>query len=100
MRIELQPAAVDDARAARRYYDAAQPSLGEEFLNELDRLFARLSEFPLSSQSVEGYEDVRRARVRRFPFAVFYRTDGLDQIDVLRIVHTARDPDSWASEPA
>lgn len=95
MTIELQPSAVEDVRGARDYDNGAQTGLGEEFLRELDRLFARLSEFPLSSQSVEGYDHVRRARVQRFPFAVFYRTDDSDGIHVLRVVHTARDPESW-----
>lgn len=49
VRIELQPAAIDDVRAASDYYEGARAGLGEEFLSELDRLLARLSEFAARS---------------------------------------------------
>ena len=90
----LRPAAVTDIRATRDYYAQADAGLDEEFADELDRLFARLEAFPLSAQIVVGYEPVRRALLRRFPYAVFYRFTEPDRIDVLRIVHTTRSSDT------
>jgi toxin ParE1/3/4 len=98
VRVELRPSAIDDIGAACDYYEAARPGLGEEFVEDLDRLFARLEIFPLSAQVVEGYEGVRRARLHRFPFGVFYRLGEADRIDVLRIVHSARSPEAWSTE--
>lgn len=95
MKLLLRPAAVADLRATRDYYEQAGSRLHEQFAEELDRLFARLEPFRRSAPLVAGYEPVRRALLRRFPYAVFYRLTEPDRIDVLRIVHTTRSPDSW-----
>jgi plasmid stabilization system protein ParE len=87
----LRPAAVADLQAARKYYEEAGPGLAEDLVENLDRLFARLHAFPKSAPLVAGYEPVRRALLRRFPYAVFYRP-AATQIDILRIVHTAQSP--------
>jgi hypothetical protein len=42
---------------------------------DLDWLFARLEAFPRSAPPVADYEPVRRARLRRFPYAVFSRPE-------------------------
>lgn len=91
MKLVLRPDAEADVRAASEYYQEASPELVEDFLDELDRLLARLSEFPRSAQEVEGYPSVRRALMRRFPFAVFYTVDE-DGLLVLRVIHTTRSP--------
>jgi plasmid stabilization system protein ParE len=90
----LRPAAVADIEAARKYYEEARPGLGDDLATALDQLFARLEAFPRSAPLVAGYEPVRRARLRRFPYAVFYRPDRT-RIEVLRVVHTARSPGTW-----
>jgi len=83
-----------DIRGARDHYQAAEAGLGDRLAEDLDRLFARLEAFPKSAPSVAGYEGVRRARLRRFPLAVFYRL-GPGRIDVLRVIHTARSTERW-----
>jgi toxin ParE1/3/4 len=93
----LRPAAVADIHAASKYYEEVRPGLGEELADDLDHLFTRLLAFPLSARIVAGYEPVRRARLRRFPYQVFYRPDD-DRTDILRIVHTARSPETWRTE--
>jgi plasmid stabilization system protein ParE len=95
VKLLLRPAAVADIRAARDYYEQGGARLDEKFADELDRLFARLEAFPRSAQAVVGYEPVRRALLRRFPYAVFYRLTEPDRIDVLRIIHTTRSSDTW-----
>ena len=94
MRVVLRPEAEADVSAAFRYYHEGDPDLATRFVEELDRLLGRLEEFPRSAQQVMGYDSVRRALVRGFPFAVFY-LDSDEQIVVLRIMHTARHPESW-----
>lgn len=95
MKLLLRPAAVADLRATRDYYEQERPGLHEAFAEELDRLYARLEAFPRSASVVVGYEPVRRALLRRFPYAVFYRLTAPDRIDVLRIIHTTRSSASW-----
>lgn len=97
MKVTLRPDAEADVRAAVEYYDAAETDLGGEFIDELDRLLRRLSEFPRSSQQVQGFDAVRRALLRRFPFAVFYAEEE-DQVVVLRVIHTARSTETWPEE--
>ena len=98
MKLLLRPAAVDDIRAARHYYADADRRLDDQLAEDLDRLFALLEAFPRSAPVVEAYESIRRALLRRFPYAVFYRLTEPDRIDVLRGVHTARSPDTWPGE--
>jgi plasmid stabilization system protein ParE len=42
------------------------------------------------------YRRMRRALVERFPFAVYYRIDA-DDVVVLAVTHSRRDPKSWQS---
>lgn len=94
MNVVLRPEAETDVAAAYQYYVEAEPDLAQQFIDELDRLLLRLSTFPRSAQPVHGYGTVRRALLRRFPFAVFSIV-GDDEIIVLRAIHTARSPQEW-----
>lgn len=94
MNVALRPEAEADVAAAYQYYDEEEADLAHQFLDELDRLLLRLSEFPRSAQPVRGYKTVRRGLLRRFPFAVFY-IHGDNEIIVLRVIHTARSPQEW-----
>lgn len=89
MELFLRPEAVADLRATRAYYEGVAAGLGRGFVASLDELFVRLRAFPRSAPPVAGYEDVRRAVVRGFPFVVFYRLRP-DRIDILRVLHAAR----------
>ncbi|MBO0868012.1 MAG: type II toxin-antitoxin system RelE/ParE family toxin [Micromonosporaceae bacterium] len=83
-----------DLAAVRKYYADARPGLDEDLAEDLDHVFARLVAFPFSARLVSGYEPVRRAILRRFPYAVFY-LPSTERIEVLRIVHTAQAPGVW-----
>jgi toxin ParE1/3/4 len=54
----------------------------------LDLIASRPESFPTRA------ENVRRALVRRFPYAVYYRLED-ERIVVLAIVHTSRDSAVW-----
>ena len=58
-----------------RYSSVFLP-LGEAFLAETDRLAVRISRTPLVFPSL--YRDVRRARLRRFPYGMLYAAPGHD----------------------
>lgn len=85
----LHPAAVADLTEAHARYRSMADGLGDRFVAALDELFTRLTEFPRSAPVVAGYQDVRRAVLRGFPYVIFYRHH-LGRIDVLRILHAAR----------
>ena len=81
-----------DVREAKEWYAARKPLLDLEFRDELDQLTGRIRAFPKSYPIV--YKDVRRANLRRFPYAVFYHRRGSDWF-VLAVVHHARHPRHW-----
>lgn len=86
--IVLPPAEADIA-AAIRYYDQLRSGHGELFLVELDRTFALISLWPEGCERVTRH--LRRALIHEFTEAVIYRPLD-DQIRVLRVLSTYRDP--------
>jgi toxin ParE1/3/4 len=77
---------VDDAYA---WYESRVEGLGEAFLGAVDACFARIQRHP--EAYVVAHNRVRRARLHRFPYIVFY-TSREDFIDVLAVYHGRRRP--------
>lgn len=78
--------------AAADYYQTA--GLGVQFTEQVRNLLDRLSR-TLELAAVV-HRGVRCARVRRFPYNVFYRV-ATDRIEVIAILHGHRDPLTWIS---
>ncbi|GAA3923000.1 type II toxin-antitoxin system RelE/ParE family toxin [Microbacterium invictum] len=91
MTVRLTDLAAADLAEARNHYRAIADDLDQRFLDRLDLTIARLLAFPQGAPPVDGFPGVRRARMRQFPYGVFYRLDGND-ILILRVLHTRRDP--------
>ena len=87
----LTPALVE-AEAASTFYEANRPDLGREFLDELDSTIQRIIANPKAWQVLEG--DIRRCRLRRFPYGVIYILDD-DCILIISVMHLHRNPTSW-----
>ena len=70
-RFRFRPAAVEDLREARDWYEAQRPGLGDELgeivARTLDLIAAQPEAFP------EVVPGVRRAVIARFPYGIFYR---------------------------
>jgi plasmid stabilization system protein ParE len=77
---------------AADWYDQQRPGLGVELIEEVNRVFDNIRANPQRYAVV--HKDVQEALVRRFPYAVYYRTEQ-DRIVVLGIIHTARNPAVW-----
>jgi plasmid stabilization system protein ParE len=77
---------------ARRWYDEQHPGLGAEFLRSVEATFARIQRSPDLYPVVD--EEVRRAPVRRFPFAIYYEIEP-NQIVTYAVWHYRRDPRIW-----
>jgi len=90
----FHPSVQGDIDAAYRWYEQQRAGLGDEFLAELDVVFRRLEKMPQIHQFVRG--DVRRALLRRFPFAVFYRIHS-DRVEIIAVHDCRRDPAIWQS---
>lgn len=81
-----------DLEAAQDWYAARHAGLAEAFLVELDRQFDHIGRAPHHFPMV--YRGVRRALMRRFPYALFFREMN-EAILVLACFHASRDPSGW-----
>jgi hypothetical protein len=79
---------------ARNWYAERDPALGYGFFYEIERVTLRISVAPRQFPIV--FEDVHRARCRRFPYALFFRL--VDETAyVMACFHSSRDPREWQS---
>jgi plasmid stabilization system protein ParE len=78
---------------AIRTYEAQREGRGERFLAHVDATFGRIRSAPLSFQRVPFVRRpvMRRAKVLRFPYSVFYYVLRGEPI-VVAIVHGKRQP--------
>lgn len=91
-RLVSEPQADLEIEAAFQWYEKEQPGLGLEFLGELRATYNRIEEGPLQYQHLRS--GVRRALLRRFPYAVYFAVEQ-SRIVVLAVLHASRDPAEW-----
>lgn len=89
---QLTREAETDLAEAFDYYEAQLLGLGHEFVATVEEQLERVMDNPAQYQVL--HRGVRRAVMRRFPYAVFYLAEG-DAVVVLAIEHQARDPEHW-----
>ena len=91
MRLIVRPEAESDLLQGFLWYEGQQPGLGVEFLTEVSRCQQSIEQRPLSFVRIDN--TLRRAIVRRFPYALFFLVDA-EQISVVAAFHMARNPDA------
>ena len=92
MRVSFHPGAEQDLNEAIDYYNARQTGLGERFLHAVDLAIDSILQDPERLPVVQ--KQVRRERVQRFPYDVYFRVDG-DAVRILAVKHDARDASYW-----
>lgn len=92
MKIVIEPAALTEADDARKRYEAVREGLGVEFLDELDRGFRQIADFPNAWHRVGPR--TRRYRLDRFPYGIVYQVRA-NEILVIAIAHLHRRPGYW-----
>ncbi len=90
--LEATPGADLDVEAAFDWYEAEEPGLGFEFLDELRIAYQRILDHPFSYQDLRS--GIRRVLTRRFPYAIFFSVEQ-EIIVVIAVLSTARDPAEW-----
>lgn len=85
---------MSEVSEAREWYERHRAGLGDQYLEQLERVLSSISENPEQFGLVE--RDVRVAILKRFPYAVYYRLLE-DRIRVLAIYHVSRDSSAWLS---
>jgi plasmid stabilization system protein ParE len=88
----LRPEAEADLAEAKDWYEAQREGLADEFRECIEEAMDRIRLMP--ELQVEIYKGVRRRLVRRFPFAVFYKTEET-RIVVIAVMHARREPGRW-----
>lgn len=63
-------------------------------MRSIDEALSRIVASPNMYPNV--YATLRRVVVRRFPFAIFYEVVA-DEIQVIAVFHSRRDPERWKS---
>lgn len=91
--IRYRRAARTELRDAYRWYEARHPGLGEDLLRRVDEALDRIRQGPDAFPVVHP-AGIRRVRVGRFPYAVFYRVEGVT-IVIYAVYHGKRDPRGW-----
>ena len=79
----LSPAADREFDEAATWYEQ-RAGLGERFVERVQEALDRIGQAPELHSAI--YQDVRRVRVQRFPYGVFYRILG-DRIEVSAVFH-------------
>ena len=90
--VGLPPEAEQDLLEAATWYEANQPRLGSQFLDEVEVTPTSIGEQPFAHTVV--HRSTRRALVRRFPVGVFYLVDDAGGV-VVAVMHASRNPRSW-----
>lgn len=88
----VRPLAEADVQAAFEWYEAKAPGLGHEFLRAVDACYATIERSPELYPVV--YRSVRRALMRRFPYAVYYVLT-TDAILIAACTHGRQHPRRW-----
>ena len=89
----FRPAAEADVLEAHIWYAGYGAATAERFSAELTEVLGRVVEHPLAFARV--HTETRRAVLRRFPYAVYYRIESDDVVVVA--VHGRQDPARWKS---
>lgn len=92
MRVTSHRDADQDVVEAIAFYREHSPRAAERLIDELQATTDRICIDPLRFPIVE--DDVRRARVNRFPFDIYYIA-ARDSIKVIALTHHHRHPDHW-----
>jgi plasmid stabilization system protein ParE len=94
MRFIVRPAAATDIDEAFLWYELQRHGLGHEFLAAAQAVVDEVAEHPLKHPVVR--RDTRRALLRRFPYAIYYRVYA-DLVVVVACMHGRRSPKRWQS---
>ena len=77
---------------AQDWYEREAAGLGRRFREAIDALVERMSSNPRQFPVV--YKNVRRALLRRFPYALFFVIDN-NALLVIACFHGSRNPSHW-----
>lgn len=93
MSYDFHPAAEAEHLESVAYYESKQAGLGSLYLEEFEKTMIGACEGP-HRYPIEKQPDVRRIRMKRFPFAVLFR-ESSGTVQVLAVANNRRRPQYW-----
>ena len=78
---------------AQDWYENEATGLGRRFRQAVDAVIERMSASPRQFPVI--YRNVRRALLRRFPYALMFVIEADDTLAVIACFHGSRDPAHW-----
>ena len=94
MTYRLHPEAETEHLETVAWYESRRPGLGARYLAEFEQVLEQVCRNP-RRYPVDRRPDIRRARMRRFPFTILYR-EAETGVDVLAVAHHRRRPMYWS----
>jgi len=88
----FRPEAEADVLETRDWYEQQQHGLGDSFRDSLDQMVVGIQ--TMLQMYAEVLRDVRRGKLRRFPYVIYYRVLS-NRIEVIAVLHGSRDPRLW-----
>lgn len=82
-----------DLAQACDFYQSQRDGLGNEFAVEVGLAIAQLLDAPTRWPEVE--QGLRKYRLNRFPFAIYYRVELGKTLVIVAIIDLRSNPDSW-----
>lgn len=97
MPVEISVVFTPRARAelidAQDWYENEVPGLGRRFRAAVEAVIVRMIANP--GQFPVIHKNVRRALLRRFPYALMFVTEADETLTVIACFHGSRDPAQW-----
>lgn len=78
-------------------YNIERPGLGDQFLSNVERAFARIRATPQFCGRLEtfvGPYEIRRVLVHKFPYLIVYHCVG-EVVTIIAVSHASRDQRHW-----
>lgn len=87
--LQVQSEAIIDIQEAFEWYEAQQPGLGYDLIEEIESGYEKLSNHPLHYTAIN--ERFRRLKVNRFPYLIVYEIEG-NNVIINSVQHKSKKP--------
>ncbi len=95
-RVEFRPEVEQDVIEVADWYEARQPGLGIEFIEENIRVWDALEENPLLNCRRHPTKNIRWRYPDRFPYRIIYEVMEMEKtVIVAAVLHAARHDRHW-----
>ena len=93
MNYSFHPAAEAEHLETVAYYESKRPGIGALYLAEFEQVMEAVCASP-QRYPVARKPDVRRIRMRKFPFTILFRKSA-GSVQILAVAHHRRRPQYW-----